>query len=154
MIRLTKQADYGIVLLSRIAGGDPDSLHAARDLSGETGLPLPMVSKILKALAKGGLLTSHRGVKGGYSLSRPASRISMADVIAALEGPIAMTECMSGPASDCEHQPSCRVQHAWRRINGAVLHALDSVSLAEMAGSEPAPLVTIDTGKPLGAQAG
>ena len=94
MIRITKQTDYGIVLLTHLAA-HPDRHFNAPELAAEARLPLPMVSKILKLLAREGLLASHRGVKGGYSLARPAEEISMAEIIAALEGPIAITECVS-----------------------------------------------------------
>jgi FeS assembly SUF system regulator len=93
MIRLTKQTDYGIVLLTHLAQ-DPARHANAPELAAETGLPLPTVSKILKLLARGDLLSSHRGVKGGYCLGRLPSQITVAEVITALEGPIAMTECV------------------------------------------------------------
>ncbi len=95
-------------------------------------LPLPTVSKILKLLAREGLLASHRGVKGGYSLAPPAEEISMAEIIAALEGPIAITECIERRAR-LLHEPLCPVRGNWQRINEAVRTALDGISLAEMA---------------------
>ena len=93
MIRITKQTDYGIVLLTYLAG-HTERLFNAPELAAETHLPLPMVSKILKVLTREGMLASHRGVKGGYSLARLPEEISMAEIIAALEGPIALTECV------------------------------------------------------------
>ena len=90
-----------------------------------------MASKILKALAKGGLLVSHRGVKGGYSLAAAADRISIADVIQALEGPIGITECSSNPGS-CEQEGFCPVQSNWQRINVAMREALDKIPLSDM----------------------
>src|SRR4051794_5397299 len=131
MIRITKQTDYGIVLLTHLAA-HAERQYAAPELAAEARLPLPMVSKILKLLARDGLLASHRGVKGGYSLARPAEEISMAEIIAALEGPIAITECIS-VESDCSHEALCPVSANWRRINQAVRTALEGVSLAEMA---------------------
>jgi FeS assembly SUF system regulator len=131
MIRITKQTDYGIVLLTHLAS-HPDRQYNAPELSIEARLPLPMVSKILKLLAKDGLLASHRGVKGGYSLARPAEEVSMAEIIAALEGPIAITECIS-VEGDCSHEPLCPVRSNWRRINEAVRTALEGITLAEMA---------------------
>lgn len=152
MIRLTRQADYGILLLTRIASGPPRAVHAARDLADETRLPLPTVSKILKALAKEGLLQSHRGVKGGYSLARTAQSVSLADIVEALEGPIAMTDCLAGPPSDCEHHSRCTVQHAWKRINAVVMKALEGVTLAEMCGP-PQQVVKVDLARTAGALA-
>jgi FeS assembly SUF system regulator len=131
MIRITKQTDYGIVLLTHLAV-EPERQYNAPELAGEAHLPLPMVSKILKLLAREGLLASHRGVKGGYSLARRPEAISMAEIIAALEGPIALTECIS-VEGDCSHEALCPVRSNWRRINQAVRTALSGISLAEMA---------------------
>ncbi|HEV2855539.1 MAG TPA: SUF system Fe-S cluster assembly regulator [Thermoanaerobaculia bacterium] len=144
MIRITKQTDYGIVLLTHLAA-HPDRPYNAPELSAEARLPLPMVSKILKLLAKEGLLVSHRGVKGGYSLSRTAAEITMAEIIAALEGPIAITECVS-VESDCTHEALCPVRSNWRRINDAVRTALVGISLAEMAQPKRQDLVTLGRG--------
>ena len=143
MIRITKQTDYGIVLLTHLAA-DPERQYNAPDLAAEAHLPLPMVSKILKLLAREGLLASHRGVKGGYSLARRPEAISMAEIIAALEGPIALTECIS-VEGDCSHEPLCPVRSNWRRINQAVRTALEGITLAEMAHPRQ-KLVTLGRG--------
>jgi FeS assembly SUF system regulator len=132
MIRLTKQTDYGIVLLSQIAVAD-GALLTAPDLAQETRLPLPMVSKILKALTRAGLLSSQRGAKGGYVLAAPAAKISVAAIIAALEGPIAITECVEESEDGCTYEATCRVRGNWQRINHVVRDALDGISLEEMA---------------------
>ena len=144
MIRITKQTDYGIVLLTHLAAQADRHLNAP-ELAAETQLPLPMVSKILKLLARDGLLTSHRGVKGGYSLSRPPGEISMAEIIASLEGPIAITECISVD-SDCTHEALCPVRSNWQRINQAVRSALEGITLAEMARPQRQELVTLGRG--------
>lgn len=144
MIRITKQTDYGIVLLTHLAA-HPDRSYNAPELAAEARLPLPMVSKILKLLAKEGLLTSHRGVKGGYSLSRMPGEISMAEIVAALEGPIAITECVSVD-SDCTHEALCPVRGNWQRINEAVRAALEGISLAEMTLPKKQGLVTLGRG--------
>lgn len=148
MIRITKQTDYGIVLLTHLAAHG-ERLFNAPDLAAETRLPLPMVSKILKVLARDGLLESHRGVKGGYSLARMPEEISVSEIIAALEGPIALTECIE-VHGDCSHESLCRVRANWQRINDAVRKALDGITLADMAQSGPAPgdgLVTLGGGR-------
>ena len=132
MLRITKVTDYGIVLLTRIAQAGRDRPANARDLSRVTHLPLPMVGKILKALARAGLLVSHRGAKGGYSLARGPEAISVAEVIGALEGPIALTECLGEAPSNCSVESCCPVKVSWKRINGAIQRALDSVMLSEM----------------------
>ena len=95
MIRMTKQTDYGFVLLTRLAA-EPERVVNAPDLAAETRLPLPMVSKILKLLARRGLLRSHRGVKGGYALARRPAEIHAAEILRALEGPVALTVCIDG----------------------------------------------------------
>lgn len=132
MIRLTKLTDYGIVLLSQLAVSSQEH-HNAPELARETHLPLPMVSKILKLLARSGLLESHRGVKGGYRLSRSPAQISVAEIIGALEGPIAITECAPESSEECSYEAFCRVRANWQRINSVVREALGSVTLEEMA---------------------
>jgi FeS assembly SUF system regulator len=134
VIRLTKQTDYGIVLLSYLAL-HPDERVNAPVLSAATQLPLPMVSKILKRLAREGVLESQRGSRGGYQLSRSASDISVADIISALEGPIAITECIEDGPDECSFEASCRIRSHWQTINTVVREALDKVKLADMAGS-------------------
>jgi len=152
MIRITKQTDYGIVLLTHLAAQPLRHLNAP-ELASETQLPLPMVSKILKVLVREGLLLSNRGVKGGYSLARRPDEITMAEIIAALEGPIAITECIE-VSSDCSHEQLCPVRSNWQRINAAVREALDGITLAEMAMplSPAHKLVTIGDGRHFGAQ--
>lgn len=132
MIRITKQTDYGIVLMTHLAENSERSYNAP-ELAAETGLPLPMVSKILKLLTREGLLASHRGVKGGYQLARHPEEISMAAIISALEGPIAITECIDETTHECSHEPVCRTRGNWQLINHAVRQALDGITLAEMA---------------------
>ena len=134
MIRLTKQTDYGIVLMSQIAASDTGR-HTATDLAECTLLPLPMVSKILKKLTRGGLLASHRGAKGGYSLALEPRDISVASIIGALEGPIAITECTTETPHECSYEATCRVRGNWLRINDAVRGALEGITLDEMASA-------------------
>src|SRR5262245_20649659 len=121
MIRLSRLSDYGIVLMALLAGraGANGAPHNAREVAAEAHLPLPVVSKILKALARRGLLVSHRGAKGGYTLARPPEAISAAEMIAALEGPIGLTECAAHPGL-CVQEASCHVREPWQRINAAV----------------------------------
>jgi len=147
MIRITKLTDYGIVLLTHLAVQADRQLNAP-ELAAETQLSLPMVSKILKILVREGLLASHRGVKGGYSLGRLPEEITMAEIISALEGPIAITECIE-VSSDCSHEQLCPVRSNWQRINEAVRGALEGITLAEMTSPlTPVPkLVTLGGGK-------
>lgn len=131
MIRLTKITDYSIILLCQMATHGQETPHNARDLAGQTHLPLPMVSKILKALARGGILVSHRGTKGGFRLIRPADQIRISEIIQALEGPIAITECLTNGHSHCEVH-TCPLRISWNRINEAIHGALDGITLADM----------------------
>jgi len=131
MLRVSRLTDYGIVLLAHLAGRPEGDVHNARELAVEAGLPLPVVSKLLKGLTRHGFLQSQRGAKGGYALARPAHNISVVDVIDALEGPIALTECSVQPGS-CDHEASCVVRAPWQRINHAVRSSLQNVRLSEL----------------------
>lgn len=132
MIRISRLTDYGIVLMSYMAA-KPDGIHNAAEAAAEAHLPLPTVSKLLRVLTHEGLLTSHRGVKGGYTLAREPEQISVASIIRALEGPIALTVCADDPSGDCELELLCPVRAPWQKINQAIRQALEDISLAEMA---------------------
>ncbi len=132
MIRLSKETDYGIVLLTHLAADPQRVSYSARELAQETHLPLPMVSKILKLLTRRDLLRSQRGVKGGYRLARRPEMISVAKIISAMEGPIALTECVSA-SGDCRHELLCPVRGNWKTISHAVRQALEGITLTDMA---------------------
>ena len=142
MIRMTRLTDYGILLLTFFAKDGAKGMHSARGLAGEAHLPLPTVSKVLKALARHGLLVAHRGVKGGFTLSRRPEDISVAEIIDAFEGPIGVTDCASADSPCCDVEPFCGTREHWRRINRVVLDALRGITLAEMA--KPAAAIPID----------
>jgi FeS assembly SUF system regulator len=144
MVRLGKLTDYGLVLISHIAGSQLD-LHTARDLARQCHLPLPTVSKILKALLQGGLVASRRGVKGGYTLAREPHLISVAAVIAALEGPLALTECSVDIAGLCDLESSCPIRDNQRIINQVVRGALERVMLSDLI--RPMQLTAIRDGR-------
>lgn len=129
MLRITKITDYGFILLAHMADQELDSLHNAKDLSASIDIPLPTVSKVLKILTQGGILQSHQGSKGGYSLARPANQISAAEIIESIEGPVAITDC-SG-ADGCER--NCQVSPRWQQVNTAVVGALKGLTLHDMA---------------------
>ena len=133
MIRLTKLTDYGIALMTRINRDAETGQMTARRLSGDTGLPLPTVSKILKLLAQSGLLTSRRGATGGYSLSRPADRITIVDLVTALEGPMTLTECISEEDEcACQMGEDCGLKMFWSLINRDLLAVLGGYTLQNM----------------------
>ena len=129
MLRITKIADYGFILLVHMANQDQGLLHNAKELSATIGIPLPTVSKVLKILTQGGILKSHQGSKGGYSLIRPASKITAAEIIESIEGPVAITDCSS--VEGCER--NCQVSNSWQKVNGTVVRALQELSLSDMA---------------------
>jgi FeS assembly SUF system regulator len=131
MIRLTKEADYGIMLLGHIAAQPVGQLHTAREVAALSGLPLPMVSKILGSLARGEILTGHRGVGGGYSLDVEPDTITVAQAIRAIEGPISMVQCGAEPGV-CEHESGCPTRINWSRINQQIERALEQVPISEM----------------------
>jgi len=137
LIRLSKLADYGIVIMTHLAR--PGGVQAsAQEIALATRIPQPMAQKILKALAKGGLLRSQRGVKGGYELAQAARLINVAQIIEALDGPIAITDCVERAQGDCLIEASCPARTNWERINSAIRDALEEVTLAEMAEAGPA----------------
>ena len=131
MIRITRETDYGIVLLSFMAALPQDEVSTARDLASRACLSLPMVSKILKALAREDLLTSQRGAKGGYGLAREPEKISVGDVIAAFEGPVGITECAAAPGR-CEHEQGCPARRGWRRVSEQVRQFLERIPLSDL----------------------
>ncbi|HBJ28003.1 SUF system Fe-S cluster assembly regulator [Cobetia sp.] len=135
MLKLSKMTDYAAVVMARIAR-EPDSAHAAIDLAESVQLPHPTVSKTLKALVRAGLLESRRGALGGYRLARPASQITASDIISAIEGPVAVTEC-SHADGDCELVNTCGVADNWQRVSYAISELLGSVTLAHLASSAP-----------------
>ncbi|HEX6203707.1 MAG TPA: SUF system Fe-S cluster assembly regulator [Thermoanaerobaculia bacterium] len=150
MIRITKTTDYGIVLLTHMAES-PERRFNAPELAHEAQLPLPMVSKILKTLAREGLLASHRGASGGSARARAPEEIPVSEVIAALEGPIAITECIDDTPGECMQEAVCPLRSNWQLINGAIRQALDGIRLSHMARPLPRAgrferLVTLGTG--------
>lgn len=130
MLRISKLTDYGTVVLAHLAG-DPEVVCSAADVSIATGIAPPTVSKLLKSLARAELVSSTRGANGGYQLTRKPSEISAADVIDALEGPVSITEC-SAADSHCDYEQNCSVGSSWKRINIAIRHALEDVSLIDL----------------------
>jgi FeS assembly SUF system regulator len=145
MMRMTKLADYGIVLLTHMAMDAPGAMRTAQELAERSRVPLPTTSKLLKSLARAGLVVSHRGRNGGYGLARDADRISVAEVIAAIEGPIGLTECGTGTEGACDMEPWCAAKGRWAPINQAIERALREVPLSAMR-PEPDRLVGIGAG--------
>ena len=144
MIRLGKMTDYALVLMSQIARRSPSELHTARDLAHECHLPLPTVSKLLKRLLSG-LLASHRGIKGGYSLAREPHLISLAEIISALEGPLALTECSTEIEGLCDLESCCPIKNNQKIISQVLRGALEKVTLSDLI--RPMRLIAIRDGR-------
>jgi len=144
MLRISRLTDYATVLLAALAG-EPARVQTAAALAGKTHIAAPTVSKLLKQLQRAGLVTSTRGLHGGYQLARPAREISAAAILDALEGPVALTDCSAGHGQ-CEIEDTCRVARVWQRLNLAIRRALYDVSLAQLAGLDapPARLPTLE----------
>lgn len=130
MLRLTRLADIGVVLLTHFARQPEGAFLTARQLAESTGHSSGIVSKILKILTREGLLESHRGSKGGYALARDPDSITVADMVAALDGPIALTACTDG---SCDQEGLCPVRGNWQIINRAIHDALSGVTLLDMS---------------------
>ena len=134
MIRMNKLTDYGVVLLTTFAR-EPEQGISARELSARTGIPQPTVVKLLKTLLKAGLLVSQRGTKGGYALARRPEEVPVSEIIEALEGPLAITEC--NVPGTCEHERRCPARPNWAAVNDVIHEALSKLTLAGM--TRPAP---------------
>ena len=133
MIKLSKWTDYAVVILAQMARGE-GGLQTAGGLSEKTKLPEPTVAKVLKLLAKSSLIESTRGMNGGYKLLKAPDQISMAAVINALEGPVALTSCVEDGGECCTHSENCSMKGKWNPVNAAMTQALENVSLAQMIG--------------------
>ena len=132
-MRLSNLADYAVVLMSAAARHCGGVRTNAAALAVETGVPSATAHKLVHALVRAGLLKSMRGQGGGVKLARPAAAISLADIIEAVEGPIALTACVDDARNDCSLACSCKVKPHWNAVNGAVRGALGGVSLASLA---------------------
>lgn len=131
MIRLSNLADYAVVVMTAAARCDDPRLSAAA-VAAHTGIPAPTVAKLMGTLARAGLLVSTRGVAGGFHLAQPPAAITVAAIVEAVDGPIALTACQEGEVSACALTGSCSVRPHWAPINSAVRSALLAVSLADL----------------------
>ena len=133
-MRLTHLADYAVVMMTAAARREPCARLSATELADETGVPLPTAQNLMQRLAAAGLLTGTRGAGGGYALARAVTDISLADIVEAVEGPIAMTQCSgSDEPSDCALDAHCRVKPHMGIVGAKVRGALGAVSLQELA---------------------
>ena len=133
-MRLSSMADYAVVTMSAAARHCGGTRVNAAQLAAETGLPVPTVQKVVSLLTAAGLLRSSRGVGGGLKLARPAAAISLADIVEAIEGPIALTACVDSGKHDCGLESACTVRPHWGVVNAAMRGALADVPLTRLAG--------------------
>ena len=138
-MRLSNLADYAVVTMSAAARHCGHARVSAGQLAEETGLPTATVQKLVSKLSAAGLLRSSRGAGGGLKLARPAAAISLADIVEAVEGPIALTACVDDHRHDCGLESACRVKPHWGVVNGTIRSALGGVSLATLSGTEGVP---------------
>ncbi len=139
MFRVSKLTDYATVLMTHLARS-PETVLSAQELAKSTSLELPTTRKVLKRMAGAGLVESYRGTRGGYRLARAPAQISVFQVIAAMEGPVAMTECGLDEGL-CPQEPVCSVRGNWQMINRAVVAALKEVNLLDM--TQPLAVTTL-----------
>jgi FeS assembly SUF system regulator len=142
VLRITKLTDYAFVVLCHMANR-PERALTSTGASRLTGLPQPSVSKILKSLARAQVLVSERGAQGGYRLAQAASELSVADIIDAVEGPIALTECSSHESPTCEYAGTCALETNWERINNTIRQALATVPLSDLAAPNQERLIPL-----------
>jgi FeS assembly SUF system regulator len=132
VIRLSKLTDYAVVMLSHMAARAGEVYTTAR-LAQRSAVPEPTAAKILKLLARSAILVSQRGSNGGYELARPAAEITVAEILVALEGPIALAACVEGSSDHCGVEQFCSMRGNWNKVNRAIRDALEDITLADMA---------------------
>ena len=135
MLRITKLTDYATILMAHLAR-TPERQVSAQQIGQEVDLPTPTVAKLLKQLSQAGLVQSSRGVGGGYCLARSPAEIRISELIEAIEGPVALTECALG-VNNCIRSADCSTRANWQIVSRAVRVALDAVSLADLSAATP-----------------
>jgi FeS assembly SUF system regulator len=138
MLRLSKLTDYAVVVLVRLA--EETGIQTSGGIAASTGVPEPTVAKVLKIMTSAGLVVSQRGARGGYRLARPLGSIPVADVIMAIDGPIALTACVEHSATICDVSGLCPVKGRWDTVNAAIQDALSAITLADMRPTAFFPL--------------
>ncbi len=135
MLKLTKKADYGLIALKHLAMGPGEAGASAKEIADRYGVPLPLLSKVLQKLTRGGFLRSEHGTNGGYRLARDPREINALEVIRAIDGPIILTSCFAGQKT-CGQSPTCTVREPLRRVHQGILQMLEKISISDMAQDE------------------
>jgi Rrf2 family protein len=143
MLRLSKKADYALIAMRHLAAGELGNSSSAREIAESYAIPAELLAKVLQRLVRARLLASVQGTRGGYKLGRPAHQMTVADVIQAIDGPVAVTAC-SPTNHTCEQFERCEIRDPLWKIKSRIVDALATVSLAELAEpAEPAPPVAV-----------
>ncbi|HJN46245.1 MAG: transcriptional regulator [Acidobacteria bacterium] len=137
MLRLSKKAEYALMALKDLASRPADEAASAREIAERYGIPIELMAKVLQRLARRHFLASHHGTRGGYHLARPASGISVADVIEAIDGPVMVTACTTAD-DDCDQYANCNIRDPLWRIKDQIVQALTSYTIQALAADEPA----------------
>lgn len=148
MLRISKMTDYATVIMAELAMRQGERCSAAM-VAESTGLEAPTVAKALKMLARSELIDSVRGVNGGYRLSESAQKVSVAAIIRAMEGPIALTECALEPGL-CSRENDCHLSGNWQRIGETIENALETLSLADLTTPRPRGIPLVERPAPAG----
>ncbi len=148
MLRLSKKTDYGLLALRYLAAEAPSGVASARAIAERYDIPVELLAKVLQHLARRGFVAAQKGAHGGYHLTRPASDISLAEIVQAIDGPLAITACGRDEEDQCEQFGSCTVRDPLSRVKDRILSVLQAMTLAEMAPSEGAmPMVWRDAAR-------
>jgi len=132
MLRLSKSADYGLMAMRRLALLPRGACRSAREIASEHRIPPALMAKLLQRLARNGLVASHHGTKGGYRIARPASRISLREVIEAIEGPMAMLECLDPCKGECAQEGTCTVRAPLHRVQRRIVEELGRTTIGDL----------------------
>ena len=136
MLRLSKKTDYALMALKDLAASEPQMSSSAREIAARYDIPVELMAKVLQRLSRRGLLVSHQGTRGGYRLSRPATQISVADVIQAIDGPIHVTAC-SDEDETCDQYSKCNIRDPLWQLKNRIVSSLESFTLQELADGSP-----------------
>jgi len=139
MLRLSKKTDYGLLALQFLAAEAPSGSASVRTIAARYDIPVELLAKVLQRLARRGFVTAQKGVHGGYHLARPAATISLAEIVQAIDGPVAMTACGRNE-EPCEQFDTCTVRHPLARVQDRILSVLETMTLAEMVQDEAVPM--------------
>ena len=137
MLRLSKKADYALMAMKHLALRGDRGSSSAREIAEQYDIPIELLAKVLQRLVRRGLLASHQGTRGGYELARGPAHISVADVIQAIDGPVAVTACSTEEGTDCEQFAKCNVRDPLWRVRERILAALGECTIAELASDVP-----------------